>query len=179
MEHLSDLMKLSSLYLFGKLEPASIITSRLPESLTELILSASQLPNDTMKNLGELPKLKSLSFFSGSFQGSDMVFSGQSFPQLLVLKLWSLDNLESVNVEEGAMKNLRGMEIRSCKHLTVTNGLTHLETLQELKLTNMPENYETGVRTQFAEAIEKSRIKIIHCPRIKIVRFSPGDNINP
>ena len=46
------------------------------------------------------------------------------------------------------------MEIRSCENLTVTNGLTHLETLQELNLADMPEKYATTVRTGFAEAIE-------------------------
>lgn len=69
LKPLSGLQKLSSLYLFGKLE-RPFIESELPESLTELILSASRLPEDPMLNLGKLPKLKSLSFFSDSYEGT-------------------------------------------------------------------------------------------------------------
>lgn len=69
------------------------------------------------------------------------------------------------------MPNLRETEIRSCKKLTVTTGLTYLKTLQELKLTNMSREYAADVRNGFAVAMEQSRRQIIHCPRIKIDNY--------
>ncbi|GMY04877.1 probable disease resistance RPP8-like protein 2 [Fagus crenata] len=58
LKPLSSLKNLSSLYLFGKLKDPSIM-NQLPESLTDLTLSASQLSDDPMPKLGELPKLSS------------------------------------------------------------------------------------------------------------------------
>ncbi|XP_062014180.1 putative inactive disease susceptibility protein LOV1 [Rosa rugosa] len=165
LKPLLRLKKLSTLYLSGKLENPSI---ELPESLIHLTLSASGIVNDPMPKLGKLPNLKSLALNSDSYQGTDMVCSVNDFPQLFVLKLWKLDTLKRLVVQEGAMRNLRELEIRSCRILTSTSGLTHLKILQELKLTNMPNKYTGHVENDFAEAVLRSAGKAIHCPAIKI-----------
>ncbi|EXB23829.1 Disease resistance protein RPM1 [Morus notabilis] len=174
LEPLIDLKKLSSLCLSGKLERRAYILSELPESLTELTLSDSGLSrgNLLLPFLGNLPQLKFLSFFSGSYQQNRMDFSG-GFPNLLVLKLWCLDTLVTLKVEEGAMQKLRELEIRSCLNLTVPTGLTHLKTLQELKLTSMPAKYTADIENAFAAAKRQSPDTIIHFPAIKITNESP------
>ncbi|KAM5579558.1 hypothetical protein ABKV19_009368 [Rosa sericea] len=111
-------IKLSTLYMSGKLENLSI---ELPESLIHLTLSASGIVNDPMPKLGKLPNLKSLALNSDSYQGTDMVCSVNDFPQLFVLKLWKLDTLKRLVVQEGEMRNLKELEIRSCRSLTSTS----------------------------------------------------------
>ncbi|BFG24170.1 hypothetical protein CerSpe_104440 [Prunus speciosa] len=134
LKPLSKLEKLSSLYLLGRLEnPASII-GELPASLTHLTLSASGIQEDPMPMLGKLPNLKSLNLNSGSYEGPNLVCSMNDFPLLLVLKLRNLDTLKKLDVQEGAMLNLRELEIKSCRNLTITTGLTHLKILQKFEV---------------------------------------------
>ena len=165
LKPLSSLKNLSSLYLFGKLKDPSIM-NQLPKSLTDLTLSASQLSDDPMPKLGELPKLRSLCLYSGSYNGTNMVCSMEGFAILRVLKLWNLDTLESWDVHESAMKNLRELEIRSCNNLKSATGLTCLETLQELKLTTMPEDFNQKIHEEFAEAEKQYPNRVIHSPTL-------------
>ncbi|PQM38310.1 putative disease resistance RPP8-like protein 2 [Prunus yedoensis var. nudiflora] len=53
-----------------------------------------------------------------------MVCSRWGFQKLVVLKLWKLERLEHLVVEEKAMQNIRELETRSCNKLKVT--LMHL-----------------------------------------------------
>lgn len=67
-----------------------------------------------------------------------MLSSSGGFPQLCVLKLWMLEQLEDWNVEEGALGALRDLEIRSCLLLRMLpEGFRH-GPFSELKLTDMP-----------------------------------------
>ncbi|PON88919.1 NB-ARC domain containing protein [Trema orientale] len=123
---LGKLDKLSSLYLFGKLELTSLC--ELPDSLTELTVSASRLSGSVsslLGKLGALPQLKFLSFLADSYSEPEMVFP-EGFSKLRVLRLWNLDKLRHLEIQ--AMKRLRELEIRSCRNLERhTTGLTHLE----------------------------------------------------
>ncbi|GMY34750.1 putative disease resistance protein At1g50180 [Fagus crenata] len=156
---LSGLKKLSSLYLFGKLEKPSNITTInvLPQNLVDLTLSASRLSDDPMPELKKLHRLKSLSFYSDSYTGKIMDCSIGGFPQLLTLKFWMLPELEAWNVEEQALPSLKRLEIRSCRRLRVLSGLGHLKSLRELKLKNIP-----------METKEKIWKDIAHSPAIII-----------
>ncbi|KAM4099767.1 hypothetical protein ACJW30_05G016000 [Castanea mollissima] len=140
VNHLSGLVNLSSIYLFGKLKNPSIIinVTGLPQSLTELTLSASGISDDPMPELEKLSKLKSLYFYSGSYTGKTMVCSMGGFTRLEVLKFWMLHELEEWIVEEQAMRRLKKLEIRSCKNLKVSTGLKHIKTIRELKVKDMP-----------------------------------------
>ncbi|XP_050160340.1 probable disease resistance RPP8-like protein 2 [Malus sylvestris] len=120
LESISHLHKLSSLHLFGRLEN-QVIIYQLPQSLTHLTLSGSGIKNDPMAMLGELRRLRSLSFYYGSYLGTDMVCYRDGFPFLLLLKLWNLENLRILVLQKGAMPNLRKLDIRSCQNLTITD----------------------------------------------------------
>lgn len=74
-----------------------------------------------------------------------MVCCSGGFSQLLVLKCWKLGELEEWDVQEQAMKNLRELELRSCKNLKVPSGLRYLKTLRVLKLTNMSDKFTTAI----------------------------------
>ncbi|XP_075663954.1 putative disease resistance protein At1g59780 [Castanea sativa] len=138
---LSKLEKLSSLYLFGSFGMQHYLFNKYPPHLSDLTLSASGLVDDPMPILGKLSKLKSLFFYFGSYKGKEMSLKG--FPNLLVLKLWKLESLEELQVEAGAMPKLKELDIRCCNKLKVPTGLKHLNSLQELNLTNMPKDFTT------------------------------------
>ncbi|XP_030939996.1 disease resistance protein RPM1-like [Quercus lobata] len=141
LESLRGHTNLSSIYFLGRLKFPSII-SEFPENLIELTLSASALTVDPMQQLYELPKLRILRLFSGSYVGKNMCCPQNSFPQLRVLKLWKLEVLEDWIVEKGALSRLRDLEIRSCPSLyNAPDGLQGVKTLQELKLSNMPTEF--------------------------------------
>lgn len=119
--HLQSLLghtNLSSIYLLGKLKTPSVI-SEFPESLIEITLSASALSEseDPMQMFNKLPNLRILQLFSKSYMGKNMCCPEDSFPQLRVLKLWKLEELEDWIVLGGALPRLRDLEIRSCAKL--------------------------------------------------------------
>ena len=78
---LLGLESLSNLYLFGKLENTSI--NRLPQSLTDLTLSASGLLDDPMPELEKLKRLECLSLYSGSYTGKACHAPREAFPSFM------------------------------------------------------------------------------------------------
>ncbi|CAL5209033.1 unnamed protein product [Lathyrus oleraceus] len=129
---------LTDMYLLGSLSSSSIL-SQFPQSLIELNLSHSRLQDDPMILLKDFPNLRTLCLLAESYTGTTMVCESHSFPQLHVLKLWKLEQLEEWKIEPEALPCLRQLEIRSCPRLKMLpDGLKHISTLRELKLTNMP-----------------------------------------
>ncbi|CAK7323733.1 unnamed protein product [Dovyalis caffra] len=146
LEAMSMPHKLSELYLLGKLSP-DIGVLRLPQTLKMLTLSVSKLEKDPMSELGKLPNLSILRLFARSYLGKEMICEGKGFPELRVLKLWTLEELEQWTVQEGSMPRLRELEIRRCEKLKETGGWKRLtKTLKELILTNMPDALVKGIK---------------------------------
>ncbi|GAU16965.1 hypothetical protein TSUD_37230 [Trifolium subterraneum] len=132
-------VNLTDMYLLGSLNGSSLSLSQFPSSLIELTLSHSKLQDDPMKLLKDFPNLRTLCLLADSYVGTTIVCESQSFPRLQLLKFWVLEQLEEWTVEPGALPCLRQMEIRSCPRLILfPDGLKHVDTLLELKLTNMP-----------------------------------------
>nr|XP_048333208.1 probable disease resistance protein RXW24L isoform X2 [Ziziphus jujuba var. spinosa]XP_048333212.1 probable disease resistance protein RXW24L isoform X2 [Ziziphus jujuba var. spinosa] len=163
LESFLSLKNLSSLELFGRLTNTSVVDN-LPHNLTSLTLSASCLIDDPMPVLEKVPTLTLLCLYGNSYTGKRMVCSTGKFPQLLVLRIWKLEQLEELEVNENALQNLRELEIRSCRTLKVPAGLKHLKTLIELKLSGMP--------PAFAETIENEKNNfwddIVYAPSITV-----------
>ncbi|KAK1592390.1 hypothetical protein Q3G72_024065 [Acer saccharum] len=140
--------ELTDLYLLGKL-PRPIVISELPPNLTNLTLSVSKLSDDPMEMLGKLKELKVLKLLAGSYLGKVMTCLHDGFPNLEVLKLWMLKELEKLIIEPGAMLELKKLEIRYCPKLNKPEGLENLtaETaaLKKVTLTNMNEAFITEV----------------------------------
>ncbi|RVW25368.1 Disease resistance protein RPP8 [Vitis vinifera] len=114
LKPLVSLVNLSYIYLLGRLRNPSIM-SQFPYSLIDLTLSGSGLVEDPMQSLDKLPNLRSLKLLAKSYLGKNMLCSLGGFPQLRVLKLWKLEQLEEWNVEKGALQALRDLEIRFCR----------------------------------------------------------------
>jgi hypothetical protein len=129
---------LTDMYLLGILRSSSIL-SQFPQSLIELTLSHSKLMEDPLQILEAFPNLRTLCLHADSYIGKTMACKSNSFPQLHFLKFWKLEQLEEWKLEPGALPCLRQLEIRSCPRLQMLpDGLKHVNTLLELKLTNMP-----------------------------------------
>ena len=140
LKSLTSHTNLSCLYLLGSLKNPSMV-SLFPDSLIELTLSGSELEEDPMQKLDKLPNLKVLRLLAKSYTGKKMVCSSGGFPQLQVLKLWKLEQLEEWNVDEGAMEALWDIDIRSCKRLKMLPVVLQHRALLELKLTHMPSQF--------------------------------------
>ncbi|XP_058112988.1 disease resistance protein RPP8-like [Magnolia sinica] len=139
-----------------------------PPNLTELCLYYSKLERDPMVTLEKLPNLRSLyfhGFIEDVYTGKEMVCSAGGFPLLDTLTIGAFPELKEWRVEEGAMRNLRCLEISYCKRLKMLpDGLRYIITLQELKLEYMSEELKERVRK-----IEgKDWLKIQHIPSIFI-----------
>ena len=109
----------SFLHLLARTVKQSIYYVPIPYSLIDLALSASGLVEDPMRLLDKLPNLRSLKLLAKSYLGKSMLCSFGSFPQLRVLKLWKLEQLEELNVEKGALQALRDLEVRFCRSLKI------------------------------------------------------------
>ncbi|RDX63427.1 Disease resistance protein RPP8, partial [Mucuna pruriens] len=143
LKSLKNHINLTDLYLLGCLSGSSIL-SQFPPSLVELTLSHSKLEEDPMQILKDLPNLQSLSLLAESYVGKILVCNSESFPQLNVLKVWKLKQLEKWNIEVEALPSLRQLEIRSCPNMKkLPDGLRHVYSLLELKLANMPTEINT------------------------------------
>ncbi|KAK2652682.1 hypothetical protein Ddye_012538 [Dipteronia dyeriana] len=129
---------LRDLYLDGLLSQERF-DNLFPPYLRKLTLLSSGINvNDQLLVLGQLPHLNILRLFCDSYFGKQLIFPSEAFPNLLILKLRSLPNLEEWIVEKGAMKYLNRLEIRDCKHLMKPpQGLVNLKFLKEPVITNM------------------------------------------
>ena len=134
--------KLFKLYLLGPLSRGL----SLPKNLKILTLSASELEQDPMPMLGELPLLNVLIFLGKSYSGKKMTCHPGGFPELRILKLWVLENLEKWIVGETAMPLLEELEIRRCCRLHQIEGLQLITTLKKVILTNMPDEVVANVK---------------------------------
>ncbi|PIN00121.1 hypothetical protein CDL12_27378 [Handroanthus impetiginosus] len=125
--------KLSTVYLLGKLEPS--VVSEFPENLIDITLSGSELSDNPIIFLEKLPRLRILQLLARSVVCKSMHCSKGGFPQLKVLKIWKLENLEEWKVDEGALPSLEYLEIRKLENLkewNVEEGA--LQTLKEWKV---------------------------------------------
>ncbi|KAL2324971.1 hypothetical protein Fmac_024029 [Flemingia macrophylla] len=138
LKSLENHIELTNLNLLGRLSDPSIL-SRFPPNLGELTLSHSKLKDDPMQILKNLENLHSLSLLAESYLGTGFCCDSQSFPKLHVLKVWKLKLLNEWKIKEEALPSLTQLEIRACPRITrLPDGLEHVTTLRELKLTNMP-----------------------------------------
>ncbi|KAK4838617.1 hypothetical protein QYF36_015100 [Acer negundo] len=136
---------LQDLYLLGLLSQERF-DNLFPPYLRKLTLLSSRINvNDQLLVLGQLPHLNILRLFCDSYFGKQLIFPSEAFPNLLILKLRSLPNLEEWIVEEGAMKYLNSLEIRDCKHLKQPQGLVNLKFLKELVIKNMTMGFGEAV----------------------------------
>uniref|UniRef100_A0A165WMV7 Uncharacterized protein n=1 Tax=Daucus carota subsp. sativus TaxID=79200 RepID=A0A165WMV7_DAUCS len=150
------LMSFSSHVRLYKLHLEGIISKMLdikdfPPNLTELSLKDSFLAEDPMPILEKLQSLRVLKMKQTSFLGKELVCSSGGFPQLQYLKFGFL-TFTTWTIEEGALSNLRQLEIVECKRLKISpKGLRPVTTLRELKLGFMPVDMKSKVQDRQGE----------------------------
>ncbi|OMO67944.1 Disease resistance protein [Corchorus capsularis] len=113
-----------------------------PSDMAYVSLKETQLEEDPMPTLEKLPNLKILKFSAAAFIGNKMVCSAQGFPKLDSLSLDGLFSLEEWKMDGGAMLALRHLEISNCGLKMLPEGLKLIATLQELKITFMPNTFQ-------------------------------------
>ncbi|KAL0402489.1 UNVERIFIED_CONTAM: putative disease resistance RPP8-like protein 4 [Sesamum latifolium] len=107
--------------------------SNFPPNLSYLSLDETLLEEDPMPVLQELPKLLYL-IMRHAYSGEVMLIS-QGFRKLKVLSLRSLLGLRNIEVERGAMPELKRLEIYKCPRLdSLPEEIRFMTSLQELKM---------------------------------------------
>ncbi|XP_057778453.1 putative inactive disease susceptibility protein LOV1 [Salvia miltiorrhiza] len=145
----SGLVKLSHMRLLGKLQQLPPL-DQFPPHIKVLTLSLSFLSEDPMPILGQLPDLTVLRLLGNSYLGETMVCSSDRFKNLEVLKLWMLEGLKKWEVEDGAMKKLKEVNIRCCPKLAnFPSSLLQQKTFQDLILNNMPPEFKENIESDY------------------------------
>ncbi|KAJ4836569.1 hypothetical protein Tsubulata_047682 [Turnera subulata] len=121
--------------------------SRLPEwvsslqYLSKLVLQYSNLKNDPLQPLGELPSLVVLELRQ-AYDGGELNCNGRGFFRLRMLSLCQMERLRTVRVAAGAMPGLRRLDIVACHNLEkMPLGTEHLTNIQDLLLCDMPSTF--------------------------------------
>ncbi|XP_071725376.1 putative disease resistance protein At1g50180 [Rutidosis leptorrhynchoides] len=103
--------------------------------LTCLCMFASELEEDPMSTLEQLPSLEKLYLGQSTFLGEEMVCSDGGFPQLKTVIIALLCNLRELTIHKGAMRVLSHLEIKKCWRLKeVPSGLSHISTLEKVEI---------------------------------------------
>ncbi|WKA05985.1 hypothetical protein VitviT2T_023914 [Vitis vinifera] len=151
---------LYKVHLYGKVDKLPEQTEFYPPNLLKLTLSKCELEDDPMLILEKLPTLRILGLLRGSYVGKKMVCSCGGFLQLESLELNGLNELEELTVEEGAMCNLRTLQILSCdKMKKFPHGLLQMKKLEKLGLIRTSGKLIEEV--QQTEGEEWDRIRLI------------------
>ncbi|XP_061972560.1 disease resistance protein RPM1-like [Populus nigra] len=133
-------IQLQSLWLGGQLDRLPNWISKL-HNLSKLILSYTNLMEDSVEVLQALPNLKSLVLF-WAYNGERMHFEGGGFQKLKYLYLAGLDYLNEMSIDEGALPLLERLEIGPCPMLEeVPSGLQNLKCLEVLSLAWMTNEF--------------------------------------
>ncbi|OMO74432.1 putative Disease resistance protein RPP13 [Corchorus capsularis] len=142
--------------------------SKLPKpqhissNIASICLSFSELHEDPLPTLEKFPKLRVLELSDQAFTGIVMVCSAQGFPRLVFLSITSLENLEELKVNEGAMPCLQNLTIARCRKLKMLPvELKFITTLKELKMEEMPK----AIKDKLVEGGE-DYYKVQHVPSV-------------
>lgn len=125
--------------------------------LMEIILDGSELEEDPMPILENLPSLRVLVLCNDAFLGENMVCLASGFSELKRLELSNLQFLKKWEIKGPAMPKLHTLTIEMCKELDmVPKGLKFVTTLRELKIIGMPQSFEDRLH-QGGEDLHKVR----------------------
>ncbi|KAB2055549.1 hypothetical protein ES319_A11G044800v1 [Gossypium barbadense] len=162
LTQLSALQNLIKLHIRGTVRqlPSS---HEFPPNLTQLTLEHTHLKQDSVRVIENLPRLLILRLKAHSYDGQKMTISVNGFPQLEFLEFHSLECLEELNLEEGAVLRLRSFRIINCANLKMLpEGMKSLGALRELDIEEMPKAFVDRVRGE-------DFYKVQHVPSILFV----------
>ncbi|ESW18570.1 hypothetical protein PHAVU_006G052300 [Phaseolus vulgaris] len=129
--------KLKKLFLDMKLER---LPNWIPQlhNLERLTLRHSDLTNDPLKSLKDMPCLTVLSL-THAYEGQTLHFQAGGFQKLRKLNLSNLWNLNSIHIDDTALPSLEYFELTCLDELkTVPVGIQYLKKLKFLDVPSMP-----------------------------------------
>jgi Leucine-rich repeat (LRR) protein len=147
LKPLSSLESLTDLFLEGSLP--TLQNDFFPQSIIVLTLWDSNMENDPMPILAKLPNLSVLMLWRNSYTGKEMVSPSGGFPKLHTLKLRGLSNLETWTVKEGAMPDLKELDIGFCPMLKeLRDQSSSLWASVKIVLDLIPNEFEENVKAK-------------------------------
>lgn len=124
-------------------------------NLVELSLSNSSITDDPLESLKDLPNLLVFNLAVDSYNGKLLHFQRGGFWNLKELGIRYLSKLESISIEEGALKSLKELTLMNIHNLkTVPSGIKHLANLEVLNTHFMPTEFEKSI-APFAKLIKE------------------------
>ncbi|KAI3957596.1 hypothetical protein MKW92_027760 [Papaver armeniacum] len=146
-DSLSRCHNLHRLELEGRLD-GGLNLQKYPPNLSKLTLSYNKLEKDPMETLQHLPNLKLLELSYEAFDGEEMVCCTKGFPQLQVLRIYSIVHLKKWTIDQGGMPCLKELDLGYLPELSMLpEGLRFITTLKKLTIRlDMPRIKERVVR---------------------------------
>ncbi|KAM3276808.1 hypothetical protein ACQJBY_044912 [Aegilops geniculata] len=130
---------LLSLRLCGRLGNLPGWMDRLKD-LAKVKLIQTQLKQVDVEVMGKLRNLTLLALWEGSFAEKTLCFGEGTFPKLKLLYIEGMENIESIQIKDGALPVLEKLEVKKCVNLDDSkDGLSLvlvLQNLNELVLTS-------------------------------------------
>nr|KYP37835.1 Disease resistance protein RPM1 [Cajanus cajan] len=162
--HMSSLSTLQKLFLHGNLKKLPNWISRL-QNLVKLSLNCSELTNDPLESLKDIPNLLFLAICFEAYKGETLHFKDGGFQKLKKLELKYLYKLNSIFIERGALPSLKKLGLNRIPKLRkVPSGIERLEKLQVLNIKNMPIEFEQSIASYGGQ----DHWMIRHVPRVQI-----------
>ncbi|TKV99784.1 hypothetical protein SEVIR_8G066500v4 [Setaria viridis] len=165
---------LSKLVLQGWLEKKRmprILSSWLHlNNLSKLSLIFSKLDEDSFSSLKVLGGLCYLELVK-AYDGKKLFFSALSFPRLRRLAIWSAQQLNRVEIEEGALESLEELMFTDCPELNcLPYGIEFLKDLEELRLEDTAEELIEKLRQESrGHQDNEELVKISHIRKVVII----------
>ncbi|KAL2491512.1 Disease resistance protein RPM1 [Abeliophyllum distichum] len=133
-------LSLQRLYLTGRLAKFPTWIQSL-ENLVKVYLRWSQLRDDPLAYLEDLPNLVHLEFLA-TYVGEKLCFKAGKFQKLKLLSLDKLEPLRCVIIEVSAMPHLEKLIVQRCNLLEgVPEGIECLTNMKVLEFFDMPEEF--------------------------------------
>ncbi|XVF24463.1 hypothetical protein REPUB_Repub13aG0130100 [Reevesia pubescens] len=153
---------LCCLRLEGRLEKLPDWISKL-RCLVRIRLLWSQLSDNPLKILGDLPKLLELCLCK-AYNGSQLHFEDGYFPVLKILMLEELDRLNRLIIDEKALCLVEQLRIESCPQLEeLPSDICHMKCLNE---------FEAGMSKEFVRRmlpdVGQDHWKVQHIPNVYV-----------
>ncbi|GAU16423.1 hypothetical protein TSUD_117720 [Trifolium subterraneum] len=137
------------------------------EYLVEIKLAMSNLQNDPLQSLKNLPNLLKFSLWDDAYDGQILHFQNEGFLKLKRLNLSRLNRVNSVIIDKGTLPSLEYLTMDRMPQLKeVPSGIKHLDNLKVINFTEMP--------VEFVESIDPDNGSdywiIKHVPLVSIHR---------
>ncbi|GJN34363.1 hypothetical protein PR202_gb23015 [Eleusine coracana subsp. coracana] len=166
---------LVSLRLCGNLGSLPKWVSSLND-LAKVKLLGTQLDQEDIVHLQNLPNLVSLGLWVNSYIGVSLCFSTGTFPKLKFLDIDGLQQIETVTIEKGAIPELEQLWVNKCTSLRDDNdglsGVQYLPNLNELLLK------KCGEKKRLIETLQRQVNKHVRRPKFLIGKSIPQTNPN-